>query len=69
MQPGTATNTGDVTTTAVANRHIEGVVLSFADGHTQWYKTSTGTIKGLLYKSATPFSISGNAPTFRAQDQ
>jgi prepilin-type N-terminal cleavage/methylation domain-containing protein/prepilin-type processing-associated H-X9-DG protein len=66
--PANATVTGYVTTTAVVNRHIEGVDFSFIDGHVKWYKTSTGTIKGLIYKSATPFSTSGNAPTFRISE-
>ena len=66
--PASTGVTGYVTTTAVVNRHLEGLVVSFVDGHVKWYKSTTGTIKGLLYKSATTFDVSGSTPTFRVRD-
>ena len=53
--------------------HLEGLNLSFADGHVKWYKgeptsVASGTIPAstVIYNPRTPFSVSGNSPTFNA---
>ncbi|RYF41544.1 MAG: DUF1559 domain-containing protein [Cytophagaceae bacterium] len=67
-QPGNAITTGFVVTSAVVNRHLEGCVFSFADGHVKWYKTNASGAKGVIYRSASPFTESGGAPTFRVSE-
>ena len=59
------------------NRHLEGINLAYADGHVKFAKmpqaplvacgNTAGTacvVAGNIYNSATPFSTSGNNPTF-----
>ncbi len=58
-------------------RHLGGQNFTFADGHTKWYKgvegltdaqtSSIGTTK--VYNPLTPFSVSGQNPTFNLSDQ
>jgi len=52
--------------TAAANRHLEGSNFAFADGHVKWYKSAGSTSKYFanVYNSMTPLSMSGNNPTF-----
>lgn len=55
-------------TAEIVNRHLEGSVFSFVDGHVKWYKTNTSGAKGLIYMPGTPFTISLNSPTFRVSE-
>jgi prepilin-type N-terminal cleavage/methylation domain-containing protein len=60
------------------SRHLEGHVLSFADGHIKWYRTESGGEtfssqpnvyfyrSSLVFNSLTTFATSKNSPTFRA---
>lgn len=63
--------------TAAFNRHLEGINLSFVDGHVKWYpsggtegascSTQLGnicTISNRIYNFKTSFSVSGGNPTF-----
>ena len=51
-------------TTNPAWRHLEGQNYAFCDGHVKWYKGLTGTKSAVVYNARTPFSTSGNNPTF-----
>ena len=66
--PPDANQVGYVQSSSIVDRHLEGIVLSFADGHVKWYKTSTGSVKGVIYKPGATFDISGGVPTFRVRD-
>lgn len=44
--------------------HLEGINISFIDGHVKWYKSRTSQTSDKLYSGQTPFSVSGNNPTF-----
>ncbi len=57
--PGLVTNL-----TAGGQKHLEGLNLSFTDGHVKWYKASTQDTSSVIYNGATPFATSGNNPTF-----
>lgn len=46
-------------------QHLEGLNVSFTDGHVKWYKSSTINISSVIYKANTSFATSGNNPTFR----
>ena len=63
--PSGGTLTGLVTSGLIVNRHLDGMVLSFADGHVKWFKTNASGFRGNIYKPGTTFDESGNAPTFR----
>ena len=58
--------------TAGGQQHLEGIVLSFTDGHVKWYKSATTQQSPVIYNIATPFTgtgvTSGNNPTFRVID-
>ena len=61
---------GYVTTAAVVARHLDGINLSFVDGHVKWYKANgaaSGSVQGAIYKSGTAFDVSMNSPTFRVR--
>ena len=64
--PGLATNL-----TAGGQQHLEGLNVSFTDGHVKWYKASSDQQSQAIYKPVTPFEgtgvVSGNNPTFRVQ--
>ncbi len=49
-------------------RHLEGIVLAFTDGHVKWYKSAGPNTSSKIYNSATPFTgtgtVSGGNPTF-----
>ena len=62
--PGLATNL-----TAAGQQHLEGLNVSFADGHVKWYKASTTQQSPVIYNGATSFSVSGNNPTFNVINQ
>ncbi len=68
--PTTTSNAGLVNSNSIVPRHLDGVNFLFVDGHVKWYKTAAGTgnIKGLIFRSPTPFSVSGNTPTFRVRE-
>jgi len=68
--PGLTSATGFADSAYIVNRHLEGCVLSFVDGHVKWYKTNpggSGVAKGLIYKANNTFEASGGAPTFRVR--
>ena len=69
--PGAANGTSYAQSGAIVDRHLEGCVFSFADGHVKWYKVNAGSgssaLKGSVYKPGASFDISGNAPTFRVR--
>ncbi|RYG68736.1 DUF1559 domain-containing protein [bacterium] len=44
--------------------HLEGINLSFVDGHVKWYKSRTSQTSDKIYSGLTPFSVSGTNPTF-----
>ena len=44
-----------------AVRHLEGANYAFTDGHVKFYKPEK------IYGNATPFTVSGNNPTFHPQ--
>jgi prepilin-type N-terminal cleavage/methylation domain-containing protein/prepilin-type processing-associated H-X9-DG protein len=45
-------------------RHLDGQNFAFCDGHVKWYKGIDDTHSAKVYNWATPFSSSGDAPTF-----
>lgn len=47
-------------------QHLEGITLSFADGHVKWYKSNSSQVSSNIYGGGTPFTVSGNSPTFNA---
>ena len=72
--PGLAVGCGGVAglannLTAGGQQHLEGLNVSFTDGHVKWYKSSTTQNSPVIYNLITPFSgaavSSGNNPTFR----
>lgn len=65
--PAASSTVGLVGTTAVVNRHLEGVNFLFADGHVKWSKTNASSPRGMIYRAPTGFDVSGNAPTFRVR--
>lgn len=65
--PSASGTNGLVDSGAVNPKHLDGTVMSFVDGHVKWYKTDTGTVKGRIYMGGTPYTTSGESPTFRAQ--
>jgi len=50
--------------TKPAQRHLDGHNVAFCDGHVKWYKGSDGTTSASVYSATTPFTTSGNNPTF-----
>ena len=48
-----------------AIRHLDGQNYLFTDGHVKWYKGSNDYTSAAVYNAATPFTTSGNSPTFR----
>ena len=59
---GSATNCGpEALDQTAARRHLDGANYLFADGHVKFQKPTQ------IYGNATPFSVSGNAPTFRIE--
>ena len=80
-QPGTSwsagcASQGSVCTTAglaefypsIAQRHLDGQVFSFCDGHVKWYKGASPSVSASVYNQITPGSgagiVSGSSPTF-----
>ena len=61
-RPGTGDCDEQALNNTASKRHLEGANYAFADGHVKWYKPER------LYGAATQFSVSGNSPTFRAED-
>ena len=73
---------GGGSTTGLANssdhdtvKHNGGSTFLFADGHAKWHKgnppvapSTYGTNSPNVYAANVPFSISGQNPTFHAQD-
>ena len=57
--PGLADNLG-----LGGQQHLEGLVLSFTDGHVKWYKAVGPQKSSVIFNGATPFDTSGNNPTF-----
>ena len=57
--PGLANNLG-----LGGQQHLEGLVISFTDGHVKWYKASGPQQSPVIFNGATPFGDSGNNPTF-----
>lgn len=58
-----AGNCGDAALDRTAAvRHLDGANYSFADGHVKWCKP------GIVYGALTPFSTSGQNPTFHLVD-
>lgn len=53
-------------TADIANRHLGGVNIAFADGHVKWHKSAGEDSKYFanVYNSKTPASMSGSNPTF-----
>ncbi|RYG71729.1 DUF1559 domain-containing protein [bacterium] len=47
-------------------RHLNGLNLCFADGHVKWFASSGPNSSVAIYNSNTPFSVSGDSPTFNA---
>ena len=49
-------------------QHLEGLNVSFADGHVKWYKGSSMQQSPVIYNAITPFEgtgvVSGTNPTF-----
>ena len=68
--PGTGLAAGPCTAGLVTNltaggqMHLEGLNVSFADGHVKWYKGASTQTSAVIYNGATTFSTSGNNPTF-----
>jgi prepilin-type N-terminal cleavage/methylation domain-containing protein/prepilin-type processing-associated H-X9-DG protein len=66
--PGTATNL-----TQGGQQHLEGLNLSFADGHVKWYKSLTSQTSAVIYNGATGVTTttpaSGSNPTFGVRNQ
>ena len=58
-----------------AYKHMDGIVLAFADGHVKWSKGIPGAdqsgeqASGSLYNIRAGFTRSGNNPTFNATQQ
>ena len=57
--PGLANNLG-----LGGQQHLEGLVISFTDGHVKWYKANGPQQSPAIFNGATPFDTSGNNPTF-----
>jgi prepilin-type N-terminal cleavage/methylation domain-containing protein/prepilin-type processing-associated H-X9-DG protein len=52
-----------------STRHLDGQNFAFADGHAKWYKGTTNGKSTAVYNWITPFSVSGNNPTFNYSKQ
>ncbi len=50
-------------------RHSGGSNFVFCDGHAKWYPADSDTESSKIYAANTPFNISGDSPTFHADDQ
>ena len=68
LNPGLAVTGGG----EFAQRHLEGMNFSFADGHVKWYRSATTTKMSKVYNAETPFSgstpSSGQNPTFHISE-
>ena len=62
----TATNIG---LCGGGDRHLEGINLSFADGHVKWYKSANGNTTPKLYVLDSSFDVSGQNPTLNINCQ
>ena len=51
-----------------AQTHLEGINLSFADGHVKWVKCADANTCDTIYQMRTPFSVSKQSPTFHVSD-
>ena len=49
-------------------RHLGGSNLAFVDGHVKFYPADSDTESSKIYAANTPFSASGDSPTFHADD-
>ncbi|BCM91676.1 hypothetical protein IAD21_03551 [Abditibacteriota bacterium] len=47
--------------------HLEGSNYAFADGHVKWLKNGGMNVAARIWNGATPWTQSGNDPTFRLQ--
>ncbi len=63
---GTAGAKATIDTGAFGLRHLDGVNYGFADGHVKWLKSANTTTLDKVYNSATPYTTSGQDPTFYA---
>jgi prepilin-type N-terminal cleavage/methylation domain-containing protein/prepilin-type processing-associated H-X9-DG protein len=55
---------GRANTSLYQVRHLDGINLSFADGHVKWYgKNSSNTYFKNMWEAGTPGSVSKNDPT------
>lgn len=61
--PGLVNNLG-----GGGQRHALGANFGFMDGHVKWYKNQTSQASRQIWNGLTPFSQSGNDPTFRLRD-
>ena len=50
-------------------RHLDGIVLSFADGHVKWFKGSGTNNAPTIYVLNSTFTVSEQNPTFNATAQ
>ncbi len=71
--PGTFSNlpesiTGGSNMGGGGQRHLEGINLSFADGHVKWYPCEGANTCGKIYQMRTPFATSNQSPTFHPFD-
>ena len=64
---GLITGASALTDTKLA-RHLSGSNLAFCDGHVKWYKAESDTESSKIYAANTPFSQSGENPTFHVDD-
>ena len=57
-----------VTHTSFIGRHLDGMNLSFVDGHVKWFKVNndaaSGSVRAQIYNSNTGFNVSQQNPTF-----
>ena len=49
-------------------RHLEGTNIAFIDGHVKWFKSNSAQGSARIWNGMTPFSQSGNGPTFHLRD-
>jgi len=60
----TATGGPGLARISIAQRHLDGINISFCDGHVKWYKAATDDTMANVYNSISPKSLSGQNPTF-----
>ena len=50
----------------IPQKHLEGVTVSFSDGHVKWYRIEAANPQTSFYRDNTPSTTSQNKPTFNA---